>query len=169
MSLKVTTPIATELARLADETATASSPGRQSMRHRSSGLRLLRHFRSLYRHHLLLYVCDVFSGQFLLGLAGDFAVQGDNAISCINLCSAGDHVAINQRRGFHLRAAPCVRFLDGAFTVGNPWIIHAGDPGQTCAVSWANDLWDSSATVPIDITTPPLASVLTASFLRYVM
>jgi hypothetical protein len=42
-------------------------------------------------------------------------------------------------------------------------------PGRLATVFSANDLWESSATVPVKVTTPFLDSVLIESSLRYVL
>src|ERR1017187_4244458 len=86
--------------------------------------------------HLILDLLDVvnvlrvFRGQFLLGLAGGFALQRDDAVFGINRGAGGAHMAMEQQRGFHLRGDPHVRMFRRLFAADDQLIVHAFDAGQ---------------------------------------
>ena len=65
----------------------------------------------------IVNVLGVFGGEFLLGQAAGFALQGDDAVFDIHRGSGGADVAMEQKRGFDLHADPGVRMFGGLFAV----------------------------------------------------
>jgi len=119
------------------------------------------HFRGRRHCHLILYVFDpfdilgAFSRQVLLCLAGCIALQCHGSAFGVNL-SHGAHVPMKQKHGFHFRSEPRIGHLGAAFTFDFQPVVHACSPGRPATASFANNLWDSSETVPVKVTTPSL-------------
>src|ERR1035437_3331560 len=60
-------------------------------------------------------------------------------------------------------------FIEGLSPLTSSLLSTLLTPGRLATVSWANDLWDSSETVPVKVTAPFTDWILISSACRYVL
>ena len=121
-----------------------------------------RFFTGQGHRHLISHLFDlvnisgVFGRQFLLRQAGRIASQGDDAIFNVNLGLYPVDAPMKDRRtNLTFSLIQASEFAVGGAPLISSLLSTLLTPDKLAMVSSAKDLWDSSETSPVKMTTPP--------------